>query len=101
MTVRWAGVFPAVTTQFQPDQSLDLPATAKHLEAVVASGVAGLVACGSLGENQTLDPDEKRAVVANAVRVAAGRVIVLRVTPSPLMSPTPLSAGIRFPPRRP
>jgi hypothetical protein len=27
-------------------------------------------------------------------RVAAGRVIVLRVTPSPLMSPTPLNAGI-------
>ncbi len=27
-------------------------------------------------------------------RVAAGRVIVLRVTPSPLTSPTPLSAGI-------
>ena len=34
-------------------------------------------------------------------RVAAGLVIVLRVTPSPLSSPTPLSAGIRSPPRRP
>jgi hypothetical protein len=27
-------------------------------------------------------------------RVAAGRVSVLKVTPRPLMSPTPLSAGI-------
>ena len=77
MSVHWSGVFPAVTTQFRQDQSLDLPATARHLEAVVASGVAGLVACGSLGENQSLDPDEKRQVVANAVRTAAGRVPVV------------------------
>jgi dihydrodipicolinate synthase/N-acetylneuraminate lyase len=77
MAVRWAGVFPAVTTQFRRDESLDLDATARHLEAVIASGVSGLVVCGSLGENQTLDPDEKRHVVANAVRTAAGRVPVV------------------------
>lgn len=33
--------------------------------------------CGSLGENQTLDPEEKRAVVKRAVEVARGRVAVL------------------------
>ncbi|MDY3563084.1 dihydrodipicolinate synthase family protein [Gemmata sp. JC673] len=77
MSVRWAGVFPAVTTQFRQDQSLDLRATAVHLEAVLASGVSGLVVCGSLGENQALDADEKRSVVENAVRVAAGRVPVI------------------------
>jgi dihydrodipicolinate synthase/N-acetylneuraminate lyase len=33
--------------------------------------------CGSLGENQTLDPDEKRAVVRCAVETARGRVPVL------------------------
>ena len=27
MSVHWQGVFPAATTQFHPDQSLDLPAT--------------------------------------------------------------------------
>ncbi len=77
MSVRWAGVFPAVTTQFRSDQSLDLGATARHLEALIASGVSGLVVCGSLGENQTLDPDEKRQVVENAVRVSGGRVPVV------------------------
>jgi dihydrodipicolinate synthase/N-acetylneuraminate lyase len=77
MADRWTGVFPAVTTQFHEDQSLDLPATTRHLEALLASGVSGLIVCGSLGENQTLDPDEKRQVVANAVRVAAGKVPVL------------------------
>lgn len=77
MTPFWQGVFPAVTTQLHSDQSLDLDSTAKHWEALIASGVSGLVVCGSLGENQTLDPAEKRAVVKRAVEVAKGRVTVL------------------------
>jgi 4-hydroxy-tetrahydrodipicolinate synthase len=73
----WRGVFPAVTTQFREDLSLDLAATARHWEALIASGVTGLVVAGSLGENQTLDPAEKRELVAEAVKTAAGRVPVL------------------------
>ena len=73
----WTGVFPACTTQLKRDQSLDLPATARHLEALIESGVSGLVICGSLGENQTLDPDEKRAVVSCAFETARGRIPVL------------------------
>lgn len=73
----WSGVFPACTTQLKRDQSLDLPATVRHLEALIDSGVNGLIMCGSLGENQTLDPDEKRAVVRCAVEIARGRVPVL------------------------
>ncbi len=74
---KWTGVYPAVVTQMHEDQSLDLPATAKHWEALIESGVAGLIVCGSLGENQTLLPDEKRAVVKHAVQAAAGRVPVV------------------------
>ena len=77
MKPHWAGVFPAVTTQLKRDQSLDLPATARHFEALIQSGVTGLIVCGSLGENQTLDPDEKRLVVRCAVETARGRVPVL------------------------
>ncbi len=73
----WQGVFPAVTTQFREDQSLDLASTARHWERLIATGVQGLIVCGSLGENQTLDPAEKRAVVAESVKLAAGRVPVL------------------------
>jgi len=75
--IDWRGVFPAVTTQLKQDQSLDLDATARHLEVLIDSGVTGLVMCGSLGENQCLAPDEKRAVVRRAVEVAAGRIPVL------------------------
>jgi len=77
MKPHWSGVFPACITHLKRDQSLDLGATARHFEALIASGVSGLVVCGSLGENQTLEPVEKRAVVRCAVEVARGRVPVL------------------------
>jgi 4-hydroxy-tetrahydrodipicolinate synthase len=77
MRATWGGVFPAVTTQFHEDQSLDLAGTERHLIALLEAGVHGLILCGSLGENQALDPSEKREVVGLAVRVAAGRVPVL------------------------
>jgi 4-hydroxy-tetrahydrodipicolinate synthase len=73
----WQGVFPAVTTQLHQDQSLDLDASARHFEALIDSGASGLIVCGSLGENQTLLPDEKRAVVKRAIEVAAGRLPVI------------------------
>ncbi len=73
----WSGVFPAITTQMYQDGSLDLESTARHCEVLIQSGIAGLVVCGSLGENQTLTPAEKVAVVRMAVQVAAGRIPVL------------------------
>jgi dihydrodipicolinate synthase/N-acetylneuraminate lyase len=73
----WTGVFPAITTQFHKDLSLDLDGTARHLEALLASGVQGIIVCGSLGENQTLDPEEKRQVVRLAIEVAGKKVPVL------------------------
>jgi 4-hydroxy-tetrahydrodipicolinate synthase len=77
MKVDWNGVFPAVTTQFREDLSLDLDATSRHLEALIDSGVKGLVMLGSLGENVALSREEKREVVRAALRTANGRVPVL------------------------
>lgn len=74
---KWSGVFPAVVTQMHPDQSLDLEASARHFEALIESGISGLIVCGSLGENQCLQPEEKRAVLKCAVEVAKGRLPVL------------------------
>jgi dihydrodipicolinate synthase/N-acetylneuraminate lyase len=73
----WQGVFPAITTQFRKDQSLDLDGTARHVEALLRSGVAGIIFLGSLGENQALNPEEKRRLVAAMRRVVNGRVPVL------------------------
>jgi 4-hydroxy-tetrahydrodipicolinate synthase len=77
MKPNWKGVFPAVTTQLHQDQRLDLAATARHIEVLIDSGVDGLIMLGSLGENQSLDPDEKRQVMGMAIEVVAGRIPVL------------------------
>src|SRR5258708_29923625 len=77
MSFRWQGVFPAVTTQFTQDQALDLDATGRHIEALIESGVSGLVMLGSLGENVQQTPDEKLQVMELAIRASNGRVPVL------------------------
>lgn len=74
---KWSGVFPAVVTQMHQDQSLDLLASARHFEALIASGISGLIVCGSLGENQCLQPDEKRAVLKCAIETARSRIPVV------------------------
>jgi 4-hydroxy-tetrahydrodipicolinate synthase len=73
----WSGVFPAITTQMHKDGSIDLDATAAHAEALIASGITGLIFLGSLGENQSLTAEEKREVIREMVKVVYGRVPVL------------------------
>ena len=73
----WSGVFPAITTQMHKDGSIDLDATATHAEALIKSGVTGLIFLGSLGENQPMTNEEKRRVIEAMVKVVNGRVTVL------------------------
>ena len=75
--VEWTGVYPAVTTQFRADQSLDLEATAAHIRILLDAGVHGLIMLGTVGENTALDAEEKRAVLRMAVDTADRRVPVL------------------------
>jgi 4-hydroxy-tetrahydrodipicolinate synthase len=77
MQVSWAGVFPAATTQFKPDMSVDLAATQKVQDALVRDGVHGLVIMGTVGENNSLEPDEKRDVLRAAVEAVNKRAPVL------------------------
>jgi 4-hydroxy-tetrahydrodipicolinate synthase len=70
-------VFPAVTTQFRDDQSLDLTATTRHLDALLRGGVHGLIMIGTVGENCSLDYAEKLEVLRTAVGHVRGRVPVL------------------------
>jgi 4-hydroxy-tetrahydrodipicolinate synthase len=73
----WSGVFPAITTQLNKDQSLDLEATARHAEALIKSGVTGIIFLGSLGENQAMTGEEKRRVIEAMIQAVGGRVKVL------------------------
>lgn len=73
----WTGVYPAVTTQFDAAGALDERATARGQDALVRDGVHGLIVLGTCGENNSLDPDEKRRIVDIAVETVAGRVPVI------------------------
>jgi 4-hydroxy-tetrahydrodipicolinate synthase len=75
--VSWRGVFPAVCTQFTPDYALDVPATLKHVDALIAAGCHGLVMLGTVGENCSLDPAEKRELLAATVSHVKKKVPVL------------------------
>ena len=70
----WSGVFPAATTQFAADLSVDISASQRTLDALIRDGVHGLILLGTCGENNSLEPDEKRSLMAAGVEVAAGRV---------------------------
>lgn len=73
----WSGVFPALTTQFRQDESLDLDATALHLAEIAKSGIHGVVMLGSLGENNALTREEKLEVLRMAMATVGSQMPVL------------------------
>lgn len=73
----WEGVYPAATTQFAEDLSIDLDATQRVQSALVDDGVDGLIILGTCGENNSLEPQEKRQVLKGAVEAVAGRVPII------------------------
>lgn len=76
-SVNWSGVFPAVTTQFNSDFSVNLEATHKVMQNLVRDGVSGLVVCGTVGENTSLSTQEKVSLVEVARDAAGGKVPVI------------------------
>lgn len=77
MDVNWRGVFAAVTTQFAPNQALDLPATLKHIDVLLEAKIHGLILLGTVGENCSLEYAEKMTVLKTVVEHVAGRIPVL------------------------
>ncbi|KPF85698.1 4-hydroxy-tetrahydrodipicolinate synthase [alpha proteobacterium AAP38] len=73
----WTGVYPAATTQFAEDLSVDYDATAGVQDALIRDGVDGLILLGTCGENNSLEPDEKRAILDRARTAVGGRVPVV------------------------
>jgi N-acetylneuraminate lyase len=74
---RYHGLIAATFTPMQADGALDLGAIAPMTETILARGVTGLYVCGSTGEGLSLSVAERKAVAAEFVRAAAGRVPVI------------------------
>jgi 4-hydroxy-tetrahydrodipicolinate synthase len=70
----WQGVYPAATTQFTESLQVDHDATQRVQTALVDDGVDGLIILGTCGENNSLEADEKLAVLKGAVEAVGGRV---------------------------
>ncbi|SEN68498.1 4-hydroxy-tetrahydrodipicolinate synthase [Sphingomonas gellani] len=77
MTVSWKGVFPAVTTQLREDLSIDIADTQRVVDDLIRDGVNGVIALGTVGENNSLEHEEKVTVLSAIVEVVAGRVPVI------------------------
>ncbi|MFB6268336.1 MAG: 4-hydroxy-tetrahydrodipicolinate synthase [Halobacterium sp.] len=71
------GVFPAMTTPFTDDGSIDFDRLSEHARRLVDAGVDGLVPVGSTGESATLTHDEHVEVVEAVVEEARDEVPVI------------------------
>jgi 4-hydroxy-tetrahydrodipicolinate synthase len=77
MNKKWEGIYPALTTKFKKDLSIDFSAMAKHIQFQLDAGVHGLVVLGSLGENMTLSQTEKLDILKMTITTAQGKVPVI------------------------
>ena len=73
----WAGVFPAITTPFQADLSVDYETFGGQARWLVECGCNGIVALGSLGEAPALTREEKVELLKQARRSLDGKAPVI------------------------
>jgi len=80
MTVKWQGIYPALTTKFTEDDRLDLSFFEKNLDAQLKAGIDGLILAGSLGEASSLAEEEKCELVKHAVQlVESEKPVILNI----------------------
>ncbi|QLE70542.1 dihydrodipicolinate synthase family protein [Streptomyces rectiverticillatus] len=66
----WRGIMVATALPLRADLSVDYDAYAEHVRRLIENGCDGVVPNGSLGEYQTLTPQERARVVRTAVEAA-------------------------------
>lgn len=76
-SVQWHGVFPAISTQFNADGSINFAENARMLNQLIADGIDGIIALGTVGENASLSASEKREFLHHTVKTVAGRIPVI------------------------
>ena len=70
------GVHAAIVTPFDRELNVDHDSLAAQIERLLAGGVHGIVATGTMGEAGSLSSDERAAVVSTTVATVARRVPV-------------------------
>lgn len=75
--VHWKGVYPAVLTPFNDDESIDFDMLKINLESQLEAGIDGIILAGSLGEASTLLNREKNDLLTFTKGLVKGRVPVI------------------------
>ncbi|MEU4547835.1 dihydrodipicolinate synthase family protein [Nonomuraea dietziae] len=75
----WQGIMVATALPLREDLSADFEAFAEHCRWLVEQGCDGVAVNGSLGEYQTLSPEERAKVVETAVAAIGGRNVMAGV----------------------
>ena len=76
------GVYTAIVTPFTEYGTVDYAALERIVEYQIASGISGLVPCGTTGESPCLSHEEHSRVIAQTIKFSAGRVPVIAGTGS-------------------
>src|SRR5690349_9367201 len=75
--MRFPGIIPAVTTPFDAQGEIDVPALEANLAFLLDAGIHGVVATGTMGEAGSLSTAERRTVVEAVARTADGQIPVI------------------------
>ncbi|GAA2373293.1 dihydrodipicolinate synthase family protein [Nonomuraea africana] len=75
----WHGIMVATALPLRDDLSADFDGFAEHCRWLVEQGCDGVAVNGSLGEYQTLSPEERAKVVETAVAAIGGRNVMAGV----------------------
>ncbi|WP_274572296.1 4-hydroxy-tetrahydrodipicolinate synthase [Neisseria leonii] len=71
------GILVPIVTPFTDDNRVDTALLAELVDAFIAKGVRGIVACGTTGEYYALSEEERETVLATIVQAAAGRCTLI------------------------
>src|SRR4051812_42038679 len=75
--VHWKGVYPAVLTPFEKDDSIDFQTFEINTKAQLDAGVDGIILAGSLGEASTLLNSEKNELLIYAKELTQDKAPVI------------------------
>ncbi len=71
------GCFTAMVTPFKGEGGVDEEAIRRHIDYLIAGGVAGIVPCGTTGESATLSWEEHNRVVDITIEQCRGKTLVI------------------------
>lgn len=77
MKVNWEGVYPAITTKFKEDLSLDIDLFLHNVKAQLDAGIKGLIIGGSLGESSTITHEERITLLKETLAFVDGSIPIL------------------------